>query len=233
MKYWIMDCFDEDAPAATSALIAAVQPFLNLGWKPVGGVALTYSPHGKDFGYGVAEDGWWACQARMDTATGTIGKPDQLYVRECTEYLVQQGFLVEKKGMPFASDFYTEVEAALGKAMPSLQPFINECFARGAETATFGQFAEYCARYLPLDVEMKSNALRGYLIRSDFNAWKDNKRVDTFRDLLRITWNDRRLKTSIQRHNLFAPLMDGERAVPDSSGNKILLFNQPKKGGTP
>lgn len=170
---------------------------------------------------------------RMDTAIGTIGKEDRQYVRECTEYLVVQGFLVEKKGMPFASDFYTEVEAALGKAMPSLQPFINECFVRAAKTVTFGTFAEYVSRYIPLDVEMKSNALRGYLIRSDFNAWKDNKRVDTFRDLLRITWNDHRLKTCIQRHTLFAPLMDGERAVPDSTGNKILLFNQPKKGGKP
>ena len=170
---------------------------------------------------------------RMATATETIGKEDKQYVRECTEYLVQQGFLVEKKGMPYASDFYTDVEAALGKAMPSLQPFINECFERRAETVTFGEFAEYASRYIPLDVEMKSNALRGYLIRADFAAWKENKRVDTFRDLIRATWNDHRLKTSIQRHSLFAPLMDGERAVPDSSGNKMLVFNQPKKGGQP
>lgn len=174
-----------------------------------------------------------ARKVRMSTALSTVGNEDKQYVRECTEYLVQQGFLVEKKGMPFASDFYAEIEAALGKSMPSLQPFVNACFERGAETVTFGEFAEYISRYLPLDVEIKSNALRGYLIRADFAAWKDNKRVDTFRDLMRATWNDRRLKTSIQRHSLFAPLMDGERAVLDSSGNKILLFNQPKKGGQP
>lgn len=170
---------------------------------------------------------------RMDTATATIGKEDRQYVRECTEYLVQQEFLVSKKGMPFASEFYTEIEAALGKVMPSLQPFVNECFAREAETVTFGAFAEYVGRYIPLDLEFKSNALRGYLLRSGFDTWKDNKRVDTFRDLLSIGWNDKRCDTSIQKHSLFAPMMDGEVAVPDSSGNKILLFNQPKKGGQP
>lgn len=174
-----------------------------------------------------------ARKVRMAPASATIGKDDKQYVRECTEYLIAQGFLVEKKGMPFRSDFYTDIEASLGKVMPSMQPFINECFDRNAETATFGSFADYASRYLPLDVEMKSNALRGYLIRADFNAWKDNKTVPTFRDLLRIIWNDRRLKTSIQRHTLFSPLMDGDQFVADSSGNKILLFNQEKKGGQP
>jgi DNA repair photolyase len=170
---------------------------------------------------------------RMETATATIGKDDRQYVRECTEYLVQQGFLVAKKGMPFASDFYTDVETALNKVMPSLQRFVNECFARDSKTVTFGAFADYISRYIPLDMEMKSNALRGYLIRSGFDTWKDNKRVDTFRDLLAIVWNDHRSRLSIQRHTLFSPLMDDEKFVRDSQNHKILLFNQPKKGGQP
>jgi len=170
---------------------------------------------------------------RMQTAIATIGNEDRQYVRECTQYLVQQGFMVAKKGMPFASEFYTEIEAALGKTMPSLQPFVNECFARQAETVTFDTFAEYIARYLPLDVCMKSNALRGYLLRSGFDTWKDNKRVDTFRDLFEITWEDKRCYLSIQLHSLFSPLMDGDKFVRDSQGHKILLFNQPKKGGQP
>ena len=72
MKYWIMDCFDEDAPAATSALIRAVQPFLYLGWKPVGGVTLAYTPHGKDYGNADTEDGWWACQALTHDGDGPL-----------------------------------------------------------------------------------------------------------------------------------------------------------------
>lgn len=170
---------------------------------------------------------------RMEEATATIGKEDRQYVRECTESLVAQGFLVAKKGMPFASEFYTEVEAALGKAMPSLQPFVNECFARGADTVTFGQFADYIARYLPLDFPVNGNALRGYLLRSGFDTWKDNKQVDTFRQLLAVSWEDKRCDTSIQKHSLFRPLLDGERHVRDSAGMKILSFNQPQKGGQP
>ncbi len=165
----------------------------------------------------------------MATATETIGKGDRQYVRECTEYLVRAGFLVAKKGMPFASDFYTEVEAALGKTMPSLQPFINECLARGEAEVRFERFAEYVGRYLPLDVAIRGNALRGYLLRSGFDAWFDNKQVETFRQLLEIVWDDPRSYASIQHHSLFAAQKVGEFFAKDADGRKILLFNQPGK----
>lgn len=170
---------------------------------------------------------------RMADAMDTVGKDDRQYVRECTEYLVQQGFLVAKKGMPWASDFYAEIEAALGKCMPSLQPFVNECLERGPGEVRFDQFAEYVGRYIPLDQAIKSNALRGYLLRADFDTWKAHPRIDTWRDLLVVMWDNHKCDTSIQRHSLFAPAMDGESYALDETGLKILLFNQPKKGGLP
>lgn len=170
---------------------------------------------------------------RMSEGMTTRGKDDRQYVRECTEYLVAAGFLVAKKGMPFASDFYTEVEAALGKVMPSLQPFVNECVARGESEVRFERFAEYVGRYLPLDVTIRGNALRGYLLRSGFDAWKDNKQVDTFRQLIEIAWDDPRCYASLQHHSLFSAQKVGEFFAKDAEGRKILSFNQPQKGGQP
>lgn len=65
-----------------------------------------------------------------------------------------------------------------------------------------------------------------YLLRAGFETWKDIKRVGTFRQLLAVSWEDRRCDTSIQKHSLFKPLMDGERVVRDSTGMRILSFNQ-------
>lgn len=169
----------------------------------------------------------------MEEATETIGKDDRQYVRECTEKLVDRGFMVAKKGMPFASDFYDEVDGALGKVMPSLQPFINECLARGEEEVRFDRFAEYVGRYLPLDETIRGNALRGYLLRSGFDCWKDNKQVDTFRQLFEIVWDDPRCYASLQHHSLFAAQKAGEFFARDAAGRKILSFNQTQKGGQP
>lgn len=168
----------------------------------------------------------------MDTATATLGKEDRQYVRECTEKLVERGFLVAKKGMPFASDFYTEVDGALGKVMPSLQPFINECLARGEREVRFERFAEYVSRYLPLDETIRGNALRGYLLRSGFDCWKDNKQVDTFRRLIEIAWDDPRCYASPQHHSLFSAQKAGDFFAKDAEGRKIFSFNQPQKGGS-
>jgi len=173
-----------------------------------------------------------ARQNLMAEAKQTIGKEDRQYVRDLTGELVRAGFLVAKKGMPFPSGFYTEIEAALGKTMPSMQPFVNECLARGPGELRFDAYAEYIGRYLPLDVPIRANALRGYLLRSCFDTWKANPRIDTFRDLLAVTWDDARCDASLQRHSLFAPVTDvAGRLVSDREGRAILMFNQPKKGG--
>lgn len=168
----------------------------------------------------------------MAEATDTIGKDDLAYVRRITGELVAAGFLVAKKGMPWASDFYVDVEAALGKCMPSLQPYINALLARGPGEVRFQEYADYVGRYLPLDTPIKSNALRGYLLRSGFLTWKDNPQVDTFRQLLAITWNDKRCYSSIQLHSLFDTLNDAGKPARDEDGNLILEFStSPKKGG--
>jgi hypothetical protein len=154
----------------------------------------------------------------------TRGAEDRQYVRECTAKLVKAGFEVAKKGMPFRSEFYTEVEAALGKTMPSLQPFVNDCMDRGATEVEFAEFIEYISRYIEVDVPMQGNALRGYILRNGFVVWKENQRVTTLRDLMRVVWGTHNHHLAICNHTLFQPGVD-----VDDDGLPVLLFNQPKR----
>lgn len=164
---------------------------------------------------------------RLVNAADSIGAEDRQYVRDCTGELVAAGFHVAKKGMPFRSEFYTPIEAALGKVMPSMQTFINELFDRQAAEVTFADFLGWVAKYLDVDVPVRGNALRGYLLRNGFETWKAHQRVDTFRDLMRVAWNDPKTHVGVQNHSLLRPAQDGEKIVRDADGNAILLFNQP------
>ena len=147
------------------------------------------------------------------------------YVRECTQYLVGEGLPVCKKGMPFRSTFFDDIKARLGKTMPTHQDFVNYCFgAKGNEGAvTFAEFDQVIrgGRGGVFDAAIKGSAIRDYLLRSGFISWKENQRVPTHRDLLRIVWNDPRHRISIQKHCLFRPT-----PRTDEEGNVIMWFSR-------
>jgi DNA repair photolyase len=147
----------------------------------------------------------------------------RVYVRECTEYLVESGFSVAKKGMPFRSTFFDDVRDRLIKTMPVYQDFVNYCFDNhsGGSIVMFAEFDKLIrANGGIFDAEIQGSAIRDYLLRAGFVSWKANQRVPTHRDLLRIVWNDNRHKISIQKHCLFRAT-DGK----DAEGNIILWFD--------
>jgi hypothetical protein len=145
----------------------------------------------------------------------------RMYVRECTEYLVGQGFEVAKRGMPFRSKFFNNVRGALGKTFPVYHDFIEHCFdsyESGSEI-TFEEFADFICRDNFFYEKFPWN-LREYLIRTGFKVWKDHQRVDNHRDLLNIMWNDKRCKISLQKHCLLH-----NTGKIDDSGNVVLFFD--------
>lgn len=168
---------------------------------------------------------------RLVNAKSTIGQEDRQYVRDCTHALVAAGFAVAKKGMPYSSDFYTPVEAALGKVMPSLQTWINSLFERGPGPVTADHFLAWAARHIDLDTPVRGNALRGYLLRNGFETWKAHQRVDTFRDLMRVAWNDPKTHIGVQNHSLIQPHRENHLPVQDDQGNAVLFFNPPTQRG--
>lgn len=159
--------------------------------------------------------------ALADCQTGRV----RMYVRECVQYLVAAGMTVCKKGMPFRSTFFDDIKSRLGKTMPAHQDFVNYCFDSKGEAGavTFAEFDQVIrgGRGGVFDVAIKGSAIRDYLLRAGFISWKENQRVPTHRDLLRIVWNDKRHRISIQKHCLFRPT-----PRTDEEGNVVLWFSR-------
>lgn len=72
MKYWIVDCFHEDRESVVTDLVNEVADFLEIGWCPTGGIALAFSPHGRNYGDGKITDGWVASQALIHDGEGLL-----------------------------------------------------------------------------------------------------------------------------------------------------------------
>lgn len=152
------------------------------------------------------------------------------YTRDVTQYAVAQGMSVCKKGMPFASTFPDDVRAHIGKTMPLLQDFVNYCFEKkpdGGEVR-FGEYDRVLrqGRGGVFEMEVQNSSIKDYLLRSGFQSWKDNKKIATHHDLLRITWNDRRSRLSIQNHCSFRVVGRGGVPLLDKNGDKILYFSK-------
>ncbi len=172
---------------------------------------------------------------RLLDAVDNLGIANRNYVRECTQYLIQQGFIVCKKGMPYRTEFYNDISARLGLTMPVLQDFVNYCFDTYGTSARVINYAEFAAVIAKADFFKRTfhqNTLRGYLLRSGFDTWRDNKQVHSHKELLSVIWNDPRHKMGIRNHSLFRAVGRGKTATLDESGNVQLYFDgAPHFGG--
>ena len=149
------------------------------------------------------------------------------YTRLATEYLIGAGMIVCKKGMPFRTTFFDDIRAAIGKTMPIHQDFVNYCFDNyaGGGTVTFQEFDNIIRKTGGVfDAVISGSSIRDYLLRAGLVSWKENQRVPSHRALLRIVWNDRRHRISIQQHCLFTPTN-----VKDEEGNVVLYFDSKPK----
>ena len=165
---------------------------------------------------------------RMGAAIDTLGQKNQMYVRECTEHLVNQGFQVAKKGMPFRSSIFDDIKSRLGKTMPVMQDFVNHCIDKYGTTGaavSYSEFENVIAKEGIFLKTVKQNNIRDYLLRSGFVSWKDNQQVHSHKELLRIVWNDPRHKLSVQRHCLFRVIGKGGKPERDENGDVKLWFD--------
>jgi DNA repair photolyase len=167
---------------------------------------------------------------RMGAAIDLLPSTRQ-YVRDCTQYLVAQGFQVAKRGMPFRSNLFDDIKKRLGTTMPVMQDFVNYCFDKygtAGAVLSYQEWENVIAKDGIFLKTVKQNNIRDYLLRSGFASWKDNKQVHNHKELLRIVWNDPRHKISIQGHSLFKVVANNKKPELDRNGNVQLFFN-----GTP
>ena len=167
---------------------------------------------------------------RMGAAIDLLPSTRQ-YVRECTQYLVKQGFQVAKRGMPFRSNLFDDIKERMGVTMPVMQDFVNYCFDKygtAGAVISYQEWENVIAKDGIFLKTVKQNNIRDYLLRSGFTSWKDNQQVHSHKELLRIVWNDPRHKVSIQGHSLFKVVAKDKKPELDRNGNVQLFFN-----GTP
>lgn len=168
---------------------------------------------------------------RLGEALNTLGAANREYVRECTQYLIGQGFTVCKKGMPFRTEFFNDISARLGLTMPVLQDFVNHCidtYGGSPAVISYAEFQSCLARSDIFRQRIPQNSMRGYLLRSGFDTWKTNPHIHSHEELLRIIWNDHRSQLSIRNHSLFGTIGADKKAELDADGNVRLFYD-----GTP
>jgi DNA repair photolyase len=169
-----------------------------------------------------------ARKRRMGEAIDMLGTRNRDYVRECTQYLVGQGFAVAKRGMPYRTTFFDDIKARLGVTMPVLQDFVNYCFDKYGISETvlsYDEFEQVIARDGIFTMAIKQNNIRDYLFRCGFISWKANQQIHSHKELLRVIWNDPRPRISIQGHSLFTPVGKNGRYSLDKNGNVQLYFD--------
>lgn len=116
-------------------------------------------------------------------------------------------------GMPYKTDFFTEVRKKLGKCFPSNYDFINYCYNKGRGLYNFDDYK----KSLMVDDDSVFNTefkgLSAYILRIARQVWKGNKEaqsVKTLIDVLKIYWDDKRISGSPQNNFLFQRVIDSE-----------------------
>jgi DNA repair photolyase len=138
------------------------------------------------------------------------------------ERQIEKGLLPVAFGMPFRTRFFDDIDRCLGKTMRGNYAFFDQCFEAG-EGLVF--FDDYCRAILgpnpDLD-EFCGKALQKYIVNQHRGVWRDSeaaKMARTFRDVLRVFWNNARMGGSPQNNFLFQ-----STGRPDESGDVVLYF---------
>lgn len=153
---------------------------------------------------------------------------NRMYVRNIVDLLIDKGMVVAKKGMPFRTSFFSDVSDQLKVTYPVIQDFVNYCIDKYKSPALvkYSDYESVMARGKIFDIMDDGNSIRSYLLRAGFPSWLENKdKVHSHKDLLRITWNDKRVRTSIQKHCLFRKARKDGKDLLDNDGNIQLYFD--------
>ena len=111
-------------------------------------------------------------------------------------------------GMPWGTRFIERVRAKLGKCFPSNYDFFNFVERNKKDFYTFGDYYENITGHSDLRTlfEEPFKEAGKYLFATARNVWKSSPRAqgcETFKELLRVVWNDARVNSSPQRNFMF------------------------------
>lgn len=145
------------------------------------------------------------------------------YFQTQVERQISKGLYPLAFGMPYGTDFFDEVNKTLGRAMNGNYAFFNSCFSSGRE---FFWFEDYLNSIIGENVDLLEycgSDAQKYILGQHRGVWKDSysaKEAKTFKDVLRIFWNNKRMPGSPQNNFLFQRVTDEK----DDNGNILLRF---------
>jgi hypothetical protein len=137
-----------------------------------------------------------------------------------------------KIGMPKKSLFFKEIREKLGKISPNHFDAINYCFENLTKDGFVLKYSDFEKVITKGTVEMwdvEFKNFKEYIFKQAFQVWKGNDEVQSFttlRQVLRINWNEKRIKQSIQHNALFQRMVDENgKDILDEDGNIMLFFD--------
>lgn len=154
------------------------------------------------------------------------------YARDAVDHIEACGLMPMKIGMPKRSNFFDEIRSSLGKISPNHFDVINHCFDNNSPDGmvlTYDTFHDLMTRNAPDMFDCAFNGFKSYIFKASAHEWIENsavKKIETLSDVLRIVWNSKRIKQSLQHNALFQRRTDHNgHDILDSDGNITLFFD--------
>lgn len=127
-------------------------------------------------------------------------------------------------GQPLPSTFWQPARDLYPQTFPTLQDFVNACHASEfSGLIAFDDFADFMGHWLPTH----ATNVYDYIATTARNVQQTHtiaRSGGTFRDLLRIIWQDTRCKQNPARMPCFAYAMEGDTLLVDANDLPFLVF---------
>ena len=159
-------------------------------------------------------------------------KADLKYARDMVDRIESAGLLPMKIGMPKKSLFFDQIRKVFGKISPNHFDVINYCFDHNTPEGfvlTYDRFRDVMTKGIEDMFFTKYNGFKSYVFKASAHEWIKNdkvKEIETLEDVLKVVWNAKKIKQSLQHNALFRKWLDADgNDVLDEEGNITLYFD--------
>lgn len=156
----------------------------------------------------------------------------QAYLQELIVGKINEGKKVLAFGMPYRTDFFTDVRKCLGKCFPSMYDFVNYAHDSEKNIFDFDDFKNALGINNEEIFNETYNGLSAYILRVARNVWKGNDEAQSVKnmiDVLKVYWKEKRISGSPQNNFLFQRIENDENEVKLYFDKNIHKLERTKK----
>jgi len=157
-------------------------------------------------------------------------KTFQTYVKKIIPILIKNDFHVVKVGMPFYSDFFTDIKKVFGKIFSNQYDIINFAFNEiKTGIVTFDDFYNVSVDNKSF-FERNFKYVNKYLVKANIHVWGESdgaKKIFSLKGVLNFIWNHDKINSSLRRNQLFRTVVDDNfNPILDKHNNIQLYFDK-------